>query len=110
MNTVFELVNFGNEAVAIEWRIKHREVDMTYRGLLTARRNLDNARRLMDEKAEQLKAVGQLATMINFFAVSAICEIEIHDETSSEMVVIFGLLSALVVSGMHTRTYTPIVS
>ena len=75
MNTVFELVNLGSEAVTIEWRIKHREIDMAHRGVLTARRHTDDARRLMDDKAEQLKAVGQLATMMAFFAVSAFCEI-----------------------------------
>ena len=98
MQTVFELVNLGNEAVNIEWRIKHREADMAYRGIQTTRRNIDDARRLMDEKAEQLKAVGQLATMMAFFAVSAFCEIRIPEETESIVILIFGLLSAVVVS------------
>lgn len=71
---------------------------MAYRGMLTARRNIDDARRLMDEKAEQLKAVGQLATMMAFFAVSAFCEIRIPQETESIVILIFGLLSAVVVN------------
>lgn len=97
MNTVFELVNLGNEAVTIEWRIKHREADMCHRGLLTARRNIDDARRLLDDKAEQLKAVGELATMMAFFAVSALCEITIPERTDSTVILLFGLFCAVVV-------------
>ena len=52
----------------------------------------------MDGRAEQLKAVGQLATMMAFFAVSAFCEIRIPQETESIVILLFGLLSAAVVS------------
>ena len=37
MQTAFELVNLGSEAVGIEWRIRQREVDMRHRGVLTVR-------------------------------------------------------------------------
>jgi hypothetical protein len=63
-----------------------------------ARRDVDDARRLMDDKAEQLKAVGQLATMMAFFAVSAFCEIRIPEDTASAVILIFGVLNAVVVS------------
>ena len=35
MQTVLELVNIGSDAVNIESRIRHREADMVYRGVLT---------------------------------------------------------------------------
>jgi hypothetical protein len=96
-NYVTNLAEVELENSIIEYKIKAREVDMEHRQDLTRRRDIDNARRFIDEKAEQLKAIGELATIIAFFSVSALCEINIPTETNEIILFIFGLLAVLTV-------------
>jgi hypothetical protein len=44
-----------------------------------------------------LQAVGELATLLALFSVSALCEISIPENTNSAILVLFGTSSAVVV-------------
>jgi hypothetical protein len=98
MDIVSDLATAGGDNRLLEYRQRNREQDIVYRNLQNKRRDIDNARRVADEKTEQLKAIGELATMIAFFAVSALCEITIPENTNWIVILIFGVLAALVVS------------
>ncbi len=97
LGVVGSAVNVGQEAVNTQWRRENREEDMKNRGLWDRRREIDDARRFVDEKAEQLKAVGELGTMMAFFSISALCEIRIPPDVNETVLTIFAFFGASVV-------------
>lgn len=48
----------------LEWKRQLRENDMEYRKIINERRIVDDARRKVDEKTEQLKAIAEISTII----------------------------------------------
>lgn len=55
----------GLDVVDIAWEVKCREEDLAYRAIETERRLIDDARRAVNEKAEQLKVSQRTLTMQN---------------------------------------------
>jgi hypothetical protein len=46
------------------WKVQVRSEDMKYRELLNTRRAIDDERRAVDEKVEQLKALAEISMII----------------------------------------------
>mmetsp|Transcript_25599 Transcript_25599/g.76864 ORF Transcript_25599/g.76864 Transcript_25599/m.76864 type:complete len:94 (+) Transcript_25599:164-445(+) len=63
------------------------------------RRCVDDARRNVDEKAEQLKAVSHLSALIAGFAMVVMVEIQLPDKINFGLLIVYGTTSASVVSG-----------
>ena len=51
------------------WEINCREEDLKYRAVENERREVDDARRAVNEKAEQLKAISGLSALVAGFAM-----------------------------------------
>mmetsp|Transcript_15387 Transcript_15387/g.47633 ORF Transcript_15387/g.47633 Transcript_15387/m.47633 type:complete len:171 (+) Transcript_15387:176-688(+) len=64
------------------------------------RRCVDDARRNVDEKAEQLKAVSHLSALIAGFAMVVMVEIQLPDKINFGLLIVYGTTSASVVGLM----------
>jgi len=60
----------------------------------------DDARRAVDEKAQQLKAIGHLSALIGGFSMVVLAEINIPVDLDPALLTIFGCSAALVVALM----------
>ena len=77
---------------------KVRKEDLIQRKYVNQRMLIDDARRLVDKKSEQLKSIAEIAALIGGFAMVVLVETSIDDtKTSSTLLFIFGLFTALVV-------------
>ena len=65
------------DGVNVKWMIRVRDEDMQHRALEHERHLIENTRRLVDEKTEQLKAVASLSALIGGFAVVFFVELEV---------------------------------
>jgi hypothetical protein len=79
------------------WRKSNRENDIQYRETIIKYRELEETRRSVDEKYEQLKIIAQMSTVIGGFTISSICEISIPKGVHGAMLILFGFTSSLVV-------------
>eukprot|EP00602_Paraphysomonas_sp_CaronLab_P008434 CAMPEP_0185027958 /NCGR_PEP_ID=MMETSP1103-20130426/13340_1 /TAXON_ID=36769 /ORGANISM="Paraphysomonas bandaiensis, Strain Caron Lab Isolate" /LENGTH=245 /DNA_ID=CAMNT_0027562171 /DNA_START=121 /DNA_END=858 /DNA_ORIENTATION=+ len=80
------------------WRHQLRADDMQYRALVNERRCIDDARRTIDEKSEQLKAIAEISTIIAGFTISSLCEIQISEEVAEFALVLFGTITSSVIA------------
>lgn len=53
----------------VAWESNCRDEDLKYRALENERREVDDARRAVNEKAEQLKAISGLSALVAGFAM-----------------------------------------
>ena len=59
----------GLEVADMAWEVKCREEDMKQRAYENERRKMQDVRRAVDEKGQQLKAVSNLSALIAGFAM-----------------------------------------
>jgi hypothetical protein len=80
------------------WKVQVRSEDMKYRELLNTRRAIDDERRAVDEKVEQLKALAEISMIIAGFTISALCEIYISETVNTTSLSLFGIFTSSTVS------------
>ena len=88
-----DMMGVVDGALASQWR----EEDLLYRELETRRRVVDDTRRAVDEKAEQLKAISSLSALIAGFAMIAQTNLGIPSNLNTVLLVFFGFDVACVV-------------
>lgn len=76
------------------WKIQTREEDLNYREELHQRRKIEDARRSVDEKMEQLKALAEISMIIAGFTISALCEISVPDSVDPTTLSLFGFFTS----------------
>ncbi len=100
-NTMNTLLNAGSTYIdydQMKWERDCRKEDLSYREVEIRRRMIDDNRRAVSEKAEQLKAVGSLSALIAGFAMIVQTEVTIPDN------VIICLLYCFCLCGNSTST------
>lgn len=80
------------------WKVQVRREDMQYRALLNTRRDIDDDRRTVDEKVEQLKALAEISMIIAGFTISSLCEIPISENVNATSLTLFGFFTSSTVS------------
>lgn len=88
------------ESADMAWEVKCRQEDMRQRAIENERRCIDDARRFVDEKGEQLKAVSHLSALIAGFAMIVMVEVQLPDKINFILLVTYGATSASVVGLM----------
>ena len=81
----------------IAWEMKCREEDLAYRAIENERRQVDNARRAVNEKAEQLKAISGLSALIAGFSIVVQTNIPIPNSLNAILLCLMGATTAAVV-------------
>lgn len=87
------MFNLVDAAVALSWR----DEDLRHRALENRRREIDDTRRAVDEKAEQLKAISNLSALIAGFAMVAQTNLGIPSDIEFGVLCLFGFSVASVV-------------
>lgn len=92
---------------ALAWKYKVREEDLRYYDILKYRWCVDDARRAVDEKMEQLKVIAESSIIISGFILSALCEMQISLKVPSNILAFYGLTtsSAVIYSIILTIIY-----
>ncbi|CAM9785944.1 unnamed protein product [Heterosigma akashiwo] len=80
------------------WEVKCREEDLRHRAVENERRRIDDARRAVDEKSQQLKAVSHLSALVAGFAMVSMVELNIPPDLNDVLLVTFGTTAGLVVA------------
>jgi len=86
----------------VSWEIKCREEDLAQRRLENERRAIDDARRLVDEKASQLRAISDHSALLAGFAMVVMVEVSIPEDIPFYLLLSFAISSSLVVVSMLT--------
>lgn len=73
---------------------------MKHRAREIAWRDIDDARRLVDEKTQQLKAISHLSALVAGFAMVVMVEIQLPTNMSTVLLVMFGASTSMVVGLM----------
>ena len=79
-----------------------REEDIAHRNKVNEvrRREVDNVRRAVDEKAQQLKSISHLSALIAGFSMVCMVEVQIAPQTTKLLIYLFASASTLVVTLM----------
>jgi len=81
----------------LAWQSKCRDEDIKQRAFENERRKIDDARRMVDEKSNQLKSVAHQAALLAGFCMIILVEIEIPDNIPAPLLIAFTCSGAIVV-------------
>mmetsp|Transcript_23180 Transcript_23180/g.33998 ORF Transcript_23180/g.33998 Transcript_23180/m.33998 type:complete len:211 (-) Transcript_23180:271-903(-) len=90
----------GLDVADMAWEVKCREEDMQQRALENERRQVDDARRAVNEKAEQLKAISGLSALVAGFAMVVQTNVPIPKSLDPVLLCLMGSTTAAVVASM----------
>ena len=74
-----------------------RHEDLKYRQIEIHQRYIDNARRTVDEKAEQLKSIATLSALLAGFSTVMLVEVSINANVSWILVAFYGTFTSMVI-------------
>lgn len=100
MNGLLHGVDLAGGTVALQWEKMCRDEDMRQRLVDNIRYDINEARRSVDEKTQQLKAISHLSALIAGFAMVVMVEIQLPEDLPLVLLVLFGGSSAGVVGLM----------
>lgn len=95
-----ELLSSSLGAIDMMWAHTCRAQDMAHRKIENRRRAIDDARRILDNKVQQLKAISHLAALVAGFCMVVLVEAQVDENAPSWLKAAFGLSAASVIGLM----------
>lgn len=82
------------------WAHTCRDQDMAHRKIENRRRAIDDARRILDNKVQQLKAISHLSALVAGFSMVVLVEATVDPSLSEVLQAAFGASAAVVIGLM----------
>ena len=84
----------GIEVADIAWNVENRNQDLKHRDLELRWRHIDDVRRQVDLKTQQLKNISHLSALLAGFSMVCMVEVTIPDDLPKGLLAAYGAASA----------------